>query len=130
MEYPFHKFKIPKGYSYPLKRSVLDAWLETTGLTQLAGVSYVFFQHSDNLVIRALFTGETIKYRTAGTYQVWIYAVPSAEKSAIEQLIMTEALPILGDWLMAAEKAGNSWRGKSHHLEISYLNGRLAATHS
>ncbi|MFN7930212.1 MAG: hypothetical protein U0Y68_20265 [Blastocatellia bacterium] len=118
-EYSFSKDKIPKGYSYPLKRSVLDGQLDETNLTKIANVYYCFSHNSDDLILRGRYFGEAHKgWAGAGLSSIWLWAVPVQNRKDIETLLIENALPKLIAWLQKAESEGNVWRAKSRHLDF------------
>jgi hypothetical protein len=119
--YSFSKHKIPQDYSYPLKRSVLDTFLDDAGLTQIANVTYSFNLKSSNVILRGDYLGEAYKgWAYAGLSSIRLRAVPSENRKVIEEILVNEALPKLTDWLRKAEIAGNVWRSQSHHLVFCY----------
>jgi hypothetical protein len=128
VNYPFDKTKLPKGLSYPLKRSALDAALENAGVSQIH-VVYFWTRESGNVVMRAEFCGESKKgWFAAGQSSITLYAVPSIERKETETLLIKEGLPKLCEWLKHAEDAGNTWRDKTHNLKIECANGKLYFT--
>lgn len=120
-EYSFSKNKIPKGYSYPLKRSVLDGQINEASLTQIYNVYYCFNLNSEDLVLRGNYFGEAHKgWAGAGLSSIWLWAVPSNKRKDIETILIQEALPKLIAWLQKAEREGNVWRSKSRHIDFRY----------
>ena len=126
MNYSFDKSRLPKGMSYPLKRSVLDETLEREAISKIY-VVYYWLRQSGDVVMRADYCGVATKGRfAAGQSSVTLYAVPSAERKQTETLLLEKGLPSLCAWLKRAEEAGNAWRGKDHHLAVRYADGRLS----
>jgi hypothetical protein len=121
MDYPFSKHKLPKGFSFPLKRSVLDALLDASEITGLSGVSFIYSSQSREILLRASFFGEAHKgWAAAGLTSLTFYAVPSGLKNEIESAMSASVLPRLCDWLRMVEQKGNAWRGQSRHLEFRW----------
>jgi hypothetical protein len=126
-EYSFSKNKIPRGYSYPLKRSLLDECLDEAELTKIAIVHYCFNLKSDNLILRGAYSGEAHKgWAGAGLSSIWLWAVRSEERKVIEAVLANEALPALIDWLRKAGQEGNVWRAISHQIDFRYKDAQLA----
>ena len=126
MNYSFDKSKLPKGLSYPLKRSVLDETMERVGISKIH-VVYYWLRQSGDVVMRADYCGDATKGRfAAGQSSVTLYAVPSEQRKETEGLLLTSGLPSLCSWLKAAENAGSAWRGKDHHLAIECVDGKLS----
>ena len=126
MDYSFDKSKLPQGMSYPLKRSVLDAALQAAGVSRIHAV-YYWLRQSGNVVMRAEYCGESNKgWFAVGQSSITLYAVPSDERRETERLLLEKGLPDLCAWLKKAEDAGNTWRGKNHHLAIECTKGELS----
>src|SRR5215510_4014268 len=126
-EYSFSKNKLPRGYSYPLKRGFLNERLDEAELTKIANVYYCFNLKSDNLVLRGDYFGEAHKgWAGAGLSSIWLWAVRSEERKVIETVLVNEALPALIVWLRKAEQEGNVWRATSRHIDFRYKDAQLA----
>jgi len=126
LQYSFSKLKIPRGWSYPLKRSLLDAWLVNPSINR---IFHVFFnmRHTGNIVMRADFMGEGHGFppSSAGKSSLTVYAVPSQEKHDNETLLAREGLPRVCAWLQCVEQAGNAWRAKNHSIVLEFVAGAL-----
>jgi hypothetical protein len=124
LQYSFSKAKIPRGSSYPLKRSLLDAGLVSSSITEVFHVFYVM-RHSGNIVMRADFFGEGHGLTSGGKVSVTLYSVPSRGKHEIEALLKTEGLPHVCAWLQRVQQAGNAWRAKNHSIVLEFAAGAL-----
>ena len=124
LQYSFSKAKIPRGSSYPLKRSLLDAGLVSSSITQVFHVFY-FMRHSGNIVMRADFLGEGHGLTSGGKVSITLYSVPSREKHQIEALLKTEGLPRVCAWVQQVQQAGNAWRTKNHSMVVEFAAGTL-----
>lgn len=125
-EYSFSKNKLPKGYSYPLKRGLLNKWLDEAELTKIACTYYCFNRKSDNLILRGDYFGEAHKgWAGAGLSSIWLWAVRSEDRKVIETILINEALPTLISWLRKAEQEGNVWRATSRHIDFRYMDTQL-----
>jgi hypothetical protein len=126
MNYSFDKNKLPRGMSYPLKRSVLDETFERVGISKVFAV-YYWLRQSGDVVMRADYCGDAARDRfAAGQSSVTLYAVPSVQCKETEGLLLENGLPSLCAWLKCSQDAGNAWRGKDHHLAIRCAHGKLS----
>jgi hypothetical protein len=125
MEYEFHKRKLPKGLSYPLKRSVLDKILENSLTERIKWVTFSANRRKD-IIIWANFIGEGHKTPTIGNIGLYIYPVPSAERKQMEELLINEGFPRLVKWLKKVDEAGEGWRLKTRLFEVEYKEGELS----
>jgi hypothetical protein len=124
--YHFDKAKIPKGMSFPLKRSRLDAALLESGLSALGGVSYLLRQSGD-IVLRGEYCGEQRRgSAAAGQSSITVYAVPSEQRSQVESALEAELLPRLLSWLREIEQAGNVRRAADRHFVASWSEGQTS----
>jgi hypothetical protein len=129
MTYAFDKQKLPRGFGFPLKRSILDAALTEAAITGVYCV-YYWLRHSGDIVLRADYCGEANHAWAAGQASITLYAVPSGERRATEAALLHQALPRLCTWLHTAERAGNVWRGVDHTIVFHVKNGYLSVTTS
>ena len=129
MEYDFHKSKIQKGLSFPIKRSVLDKILEDSGTQRIKWISYNSTSRSD-LVLWANFIGEAHKTMSGGNIGLYVYAIPSEERKQTEELLIKQGFPKLIQWLKKVETAGEGWRSKTRLFEIQCINGELSFSES
>jgi hypothetical protein len=125
MEYEFHKSKIPKDFSYPIKRNILEGFLENSETNRIKWVSFNFGSQKTNIVVWANFIGEAHTAGSAGNIGLYVYAVPSDERKQIETLLIEEGLPKFIEWLKKLEKLGEGWRQKTRLFEIEYKKGEL-----
>ena len=115
LAYSFIKDKLPRGFSFPLKRSVLDAALLEAGI---AGVSCVFYRHrkSGDIVMDADYHGEGWRgWPATRLSSVCVYSVPSGERHAIEAHLVSEVLPRLVRWLKMFEPSGDTRHRVARH---------------
>jgi hypothetical protein len=124
MNYGFHKWKVPKGLSYPLKRSVLDKTLENSRTNRIKWV-YYSLRTGGSILIEANFVGEAHKLISIGYISLSIYAVLSEERKQTEELLIEQGLPKLVEWLKKVETAGEGWRSKTRLFGIHCKNGKL-----
>jgi hypothetical protein len=93
------KAKLPKGLSFPVKRSVLDEFLRRERITNVTGVGFCGGS-GRNVVLGADYYGPRRK-SSRHTLNIWIYAVPSDIRKQVEELVVTVALPRLAEWLLS-----------------------------
>jgi hypothetical protein len=94
----FGKPKLPRGQSYPLKRSLLDDFLRRERIASVTGVWFCGNTTHDSGVLSANYYGSR---RDSGrpTLDLRVHSVPSSLRSAIEKLIVSTALPALAHWI-------------------------------
>ena len=124
--YSFSKDKIGKELGYPLKRSLLDSALHSASVyATVYSVRYLGRANS-NVVLDASFNPEWRGHPTVrGRCLITVWAVPSQQRHAAEQLLVAEGLPILCRWLEKTRSEGNAWRGTEHMLNFEIQDGRL-----
>jgi hypothetical protein len=124
LEYLFGKDKLPKGWSYPLKRSVLDVALRAAGITSLFSVRYSYGGGKQRCrPLRVQFDGDEPRRFGTGTVSITVYAVPSAERrSTMTQL--ESSLVSVCDWIRRAETAPPTWRMTRHELTVELGDGQ------
>ena len=124
MEYDFSKSKIPKGLSYPLKRSLLDKAFEEYEISQIF-VVYYFLRTGGNIVMRADYHGEGEQNFATGKTTVTVYAVPSEERKRTEDLLVQQGLPALMKWIKNIEISNQGFRIKDRHFVMECKNNEL-----
>jgi hypothetical protein len=124
--YSFSKDKIGRELGYPLKRSLLDSALHSASVyAAVYSVRYLGHRNS-NVVLDASFVPEWSGHPTVrGRCLITVWAVPSQQRYAAEQLLVAEGLPILCRWLARTRSEGNVWRGTEHMLNLEIQDGRL-----
>lgn len=130
MNYSFSKAKLPKGTSYPLKRSALDAALEQANVRGLVFVYYLKKQRTDE-VMRADYHGDHRRdYFASGETSVTVYSVPSTQRAVTESALLNEGVEVIAKWLQKTETAGNTWRSTDHQLVLEFSSQSLKQTES
>ncbi len=124
--YAFDKAKLPRGLSFPLKRSVLDAALLDAEISGIHCV-YYWLRQRGQIVLRSDFCGEGRRgWAAAGLASITVYAVPSPERHATESALVSDVLPQLVGWLRSLEGGGNTRRGVDQHFVASWEAGVTA----
>jgi hypothetical protein len=128
-KYGFSKDKLPKAFSYPLKRSLLDAALgEASVRDAVYSVRYVFGRGTGPTTLDAMFVPESSPHAhdsVRGRSLITVWAVPNEERKACEDLLVADGLPKLCHWLSKSLNAGNVWRGTAHDLALVARDGVL-----
>jgi len=130
LKYLFSKAKLPKGASYPLKRSALDNVLAQANIKNLAMVDYLRKQRT-NEVVRADYHGDHRKdYFASGKTSLTVYSVPKEQRAAVESALLNEGIKAIVAWLAKAEAAGNTWRAVDHQLVLIFSRPSLRSIES
>jgi len=133
LEYSFHKHRLPKGLSYPLKRSQLDEALQRASAFEVHSVSFWWDKNaSHDRITDAYFSNDRRFPPTApslhaecGRSWIRILAVPSPQRHETERIIEERVLPRLVAWLKQLENAGSAWRWTDHEFAAHYRAGQL-----
>jgi hypothetical protein len=129
MGYQFSQYKLPRGLSYPLKRSILDAALTEAGIQHIDSVGY-FRTPDGNVVLSARYLGETKDRMAAGRAVLRVNAVPSASRSRVAELLKTRGLPALVRWLAELEAGGNAQRSMDHEFTVAVSGDNVTISES
>jgi hypothetical protein len=126
-QYGFTKDKLPEGFSYPLKRSLLDAALtDASVMDAVYSVRYLFGRGKEPATLGALFSPEQNgAHVESGRSLIRVWAVPSAERKTCEDSLRAVGLPMLCHWLAQTLHAGNVWRSSPHDLSLIIRDGVL-----
>lgn len=126
-DYRFEKAKIPKGLSYPLKRSRLDKALIEFSINHIHFVYYCIKKPGCNITLQGDYCGEQRKgWYAAGMSSIHLYATPSEYRHEVAEAIEIEFLPKLMQWLSKIEQAGNTYRFVDHHFIGSWNAGQTS----
>ena len=131
--YGFSKDRLPARYSYPLKRSLLDAALcEASVMKAVYSVRYLFGRGIGPSTLDVMFQPEIGQFHASvsGRCLITVWAVPSEKRKQIEDVIVTQGLPLLCQWLARNTSAGNAWRGTPHSFALIVRNGLLCQEES
>ena len=125
--YRFHKDRLPRSHSYPLKRSLLDAALEDCLVAEaVVRVYYCFRPKVGATVMEATFYPEGQQHVfNPGKNVISLFAVPSEQRQTIEFALVTEGIPRMCNWFRAQDQAGNVWRGSRHEISFRIHDGIL-----
>ena len=130
------RFLLPRGLSYPLKRSILDAALTVETAELLGSVAYMkaptLHGEAADLVMKADYIGPSergvdgITAGHEGATLLRLYAVPSPARREVETALAKQALPQLHDWLISLH-ADPRRRDHSHCIRWCWSEGQLSA---
>ncbi len=112
------KSKLARGFSYPLKRSTLDAFLDASKIMLVTGVAYCD-PSDEQRVLSATYYGPR-KQEQSSTLTIWINAVPSRIRKHISVELGNSLLPRIGDWLVSLSDPTLLANQMDHRLEIYY----------
>jgi hypothetical protein len=128
-EYWFSKDKLPGTYSYPLKRSLLDAALKDASVKDAVYSVRYLFSRGKGLptLLDVLFSpeGRDVHASASGKSLITVFAVPNEKRKSCENILVSIGLPILCKWLTQTSRAGNVWRSKGHNLSLIIQDGVL-----
>lgn len=114
MEYDFHKGKLPKGLSYPIKRSVLDKILEDSRTNRIKWISFSANQR-EKIILWANFIGEGQK--NANDWKYWIVYLCSSVGTKKTDGRNTDKTRI-SETCSMVEEDRNGWRRLAFKNEI------------
>jgi hypothetical protein len=125
LSYSFSRHKIPRTFSYPMKRTALDAAISARNIRSIESVVY-YFVLAPRSIFRVAYNGEQNKeILKPGAFSIWIYAVPSTEKLRIQEMILRSVVPVALDWIEELDHAGNVRRTGNHHFVARYNGDQL-----
>jgi hypothetical protein len=127
-KYGFSKDKLPKTFSYPLKRSLLDTALnDACVMDAVYSVRYLFGRGKGVTTLDAMFVPEPTGAHASvsGRSLITVWAVPNTERKACEDLLVADGLPLLCRWLAQTLRVGNVWRGTAHDFALVTRDGVL-----
>jgi hypothetical protein len=125
LDYKLSRHKVPRGFSYPLKRDAFDTVISARGVQSIKSLVLFFRRIPTSTLMEATYSGEQNGGLLAGTFSIWIYAVPSTKRSAIQELIMQTVLPPALDWITEIDRAGNVRRMNYHYLSAQLIDGEV-----
>ncbi|EGB15382.1 hypothetical protein DND132_2177 [Pseudodesulfovibrio mercurii] len=121
--------KLIKGYSYPVKRSELDAALEQAGIHEPGRIFYSSrYDDSDMKVLSVFLMGESQQgYRIRNTPVISAYSVPANQRPEIRRLLeRQDILPRIAAWLKRLEDATNVIRGVNQEIIVFFTDAALS----
>jgi hypothetical protein len=126
LAYYFHKDRLARGWSYPLKRSRLDDALVEAGASNVASVSYslVMTPLSERGAhpLTVQYSGEAVPSTHPGDVSIYVQSVRSKQRAPIAGGLEK----VLGDiarWIVATTQREPTWRTESHSLDVNVVEG-------
>jgi hypothetical protein len=114
------KSRLSRGFSFPLKRSTLDAFLDHRQVQAVTGVAYCG-PSDDRRVLSADYRYWGPRDRgMSHSLILWLNAVPSAIRHYITKRIQEQVLPQLADWIRQFTDASKLASQLDHRFEIYY----------
>jgi hypothetical protein len=110
------KAKLPRGLSFPIKRSALDEFLRSEALASVSGVAFSGASRTGE-VLSANYHGPRRRHQHH-TLNVWIHAVPSAIRASVEALIVDVAFPSLAAWFRSFNDVSLLRARTDHHIRF------------
>lgn len=126
--YSFSKQAAPKGWSHPLKRSLLDAALKEAGL--YGPVAAVSFQRAGGRDVYGVDTPlvvvhwwGTAQASYTGMFSLSVSAVAAPERQSVAAALET-VLPMVFGWMARTLASPPSWRDANHHARVVLADGQ------
>lgn len=116
------KEQLSRGFSFPLKRSRLDAFLDERHIDTVTGVAYCG-PSQEQRVFKADFYGPT-RRGMEHTLNLWINAVPSSLRQRIAAEIEGKWLPELANWIAQFVDGSKLASQTDHRFEVHYENAQ------
>ncbi len=112
------KLRLRREFSFPLKRSTLDAFLDDRGISAVTAVAYCG-PSDDRRVLCADYHGPR-KNGMSHSLNLWVNAVPSAIRHHVAQVIEKDLLAKLGAWIIQFTDRSKTSNQMDHRFEIYY----------
>ncbi len=112
------KSKLARGFSYPLKRSTLDSFLDINNIAMVTGVAYCE-PSREQRVLAATYYGPP-KRGQRSTLTIWVNAVPSQFRKHISDQLEDTFLQRTMDWLASLTDSTLLTNQMDHRLDIYY----------
>jgi hypothetical protein len=123
------KTKLPRGFSFPIGRSMLDGFLERERFTTITGVGFIGCSSpSDGRLLHADYRGWGNKY-AEHSLNISISAVPSLMRLTAQRLLREAGFPVLSEWLRSFEDQ-TTLRSRTDHSLLLQLSPSPAAISS
>jgi hypothetical protein len=114
-QYDYGRGGLPKGFSYPLRRTELDAALDAAGITRVSEVQ--LRRPLAGWIFWAEYVGEGTWYAPRrGKVRLTLFGVPSTRRAQIAAWFRAEGLPTLTAWCAHLDQKGQGWSLLDHAL--------------
>ncbi|MCW2961738.1 MAG: hypothetical protein JWM90_2125 [Thermoleophilia bacterium] len=125
--YSFSKQTAPKGWSHPLKRSLLDAALKDAGLYE--SIAAVSFQraggrdfYGDDIPLVAVHWWGTAQASYTGMFSLSVSAVAAPERQSVAAALESVLLEVFG-WMARTLASPPSWQDANHYACVVLADG-------
>jgi hypothetical protein len=112
---------LPRGESYPLTRSEIDAALVSHDVERL---DLIYFLRGGQRWTDDCGTVIDVHFRAVDAYperlELRVFAIPQRLKSTVAAAITTETLDDVAEWIAAAGRAESPWRSTDHRLTLRW----------
>lgn len=112
------KSQLSRGFSFPLKRSVLDAFLDERQVDAITCVAYCG-PSTGHRVFCADYRGPQVR-GDGHSLTLWVNAVPSGIRKYVSQRIEQEMLADLVDWILLFRDESQLASQMDHRFEVYY----------
>jgi len=119
----FGRPKLPRGYSYPIKRGKLDCILDASQVLSVTSVAFCHC-HDDGLVLSVDYW-ETRQKPVQYGLQLWIHAVPSKERHVIQDTLLVKVFPVLVTWIKTIDRPAIGFNQTDHSIRFFIRNGSM-----
>lgn len=116
----YGKSKLPRGFSYPLSYSVIATLIQSGAFPCISGLAFIRAENEG--LISAHYSGPRA-INEAPSLTLWINAVPSMLRKRMNELLITQGLPLLSRWAiqytdrtLAVSQSDHRYRISYHHL--------------
>jgi hypothetical protein len=129
-----YRADIKSGFVYPVRASEVATALRATG-AELGSLSFIVSRTEGRLspttppgllLLLADWQERRDMPYQGGGGELAIYAVPTARRAEIHELLIGEALPAAAHWLADAAKRGEVWRDMRHERWITLGDSGLS----
>ena len=117
LSYDFNKWKTPRGASWPLRRSHLDAALAEAAIGDLVGIVYYWlgtrWRDANPPLMWLLYHGTAGAGVYAGRVAITVWAVPSTIRQEAESRMLATVLPDACAWIGEIRTQPATWRSEN-----------------
>jgi hypothetical protein len=119
----FGRPKLPRGYSYPMKRGELDRILDASQVVSVTSVAFCGCP-DDHRVLEANYWGPRRKHAEHGL-QLWICAVSSQERHVVHDTLLEKVFPVLVTWIKTFDSLATTLSQTDHSIRFFIRDGNL-----
>lgn len=126
--YTYYEMSLPYGEVYPFARRELDVALGQAGVTGAVAAVHYYRRPPLSVVLGVRYTGEAAAASNGGEGRstITFYSVPIAKREIVAELLRSQAVPAICQWLQSVIVAHPDWRCVDHVLSYRVWEGKLA----